>query len=348
MARRFVSKCRAYLSKSIARVVCSGRTQPERRESALPSQIGNAIGPNRMSGRQQQTALRITLEHPCMGAENRFVLSRMRAGRDPHRRPSQPQSLPKSRRLRSMILGQDGIELDIAERSPSLSGQPERIEPFQVVPVLAGYRIDLPQHAACQVANPEVTPRGPPRQARIDEQYGNTPTVCLVDQIRPQLGFHQHQQSRPHPVEEGTHRKLEVVRRIAVVHGAPEALADLCGTGRRRGSDQERRAVIIREFLRKLRDQRRHGDGLARGNGMKPDAARRYGRRRLPQPLADALSVFRFPARPPLQPKSARRGGSARAESGREAGSWTEDEVHTWKTSFPMCADHAKDVLKPP
>ena len=200
-----------------------------------------------------------------------------------------------------------------------------------MVVVLAGDEIDLPQHPPRQAPNDTVAPRRPLGQARIDEQYRDTPALRLIDQVRPELGFHQNQQAWPYLVEERPHREREIVRCIAMVDRVAEAAGDLFGTCRRHGGDQEWYAAIlcglsvfpgrrrfgsrggnIRKLGHRLCYERRHSDGFASRDRVKPDASGWNPRRQPAHPFTDPLSVFRFAARTQL--KTYQHGGQTQPE----------------------------------
>ena len=80
---------------------------------------------------------------------------------------------------------------------------------------------------------------------------------------------------------------------------AGQPMTDLGRTGRRGAGDQKRPASDWRR--RQRRDQRRGGDGLAGGNGVKPEALGGRLRRNPAEPFANAPAILRLPPRSPLQ-----------------------------------------------
>ena len=197
-----------------------------------------------------------------------------------------------------MAFRQRCIELDAAECGDFFRRGAQCPETGRVLLMLTGDEAHLAEHFPGQPWRQGIAPSRTLGQPGVDQQHRHAPAMGFVDEIGPELRFHQRQQFGPHSAEEGPHREWKVVGRVAVA-AAGQTAADLGRTGRRGAGDQKGPASDRQRIQR--RNQGRGGNGLAGGNGVKPDAPGRRLRRNPAEPLANAPAIFRFPPRPPLQ-----------------------------------------------
>ncbi len=82
----------------------------------------------------------------------------------------------------------------------------------------------LGEHRPGQPGEARVATRRALGQARIGQRHRDPAHGAGMDMVGPQLGFHDHRQARPHPVEEARRRPGQVVGQVAV----PDLLAEQC------------------------------------------------------------------------------------------------------------------------
>ena len=259
-------------------------------EAALANQLLHLRCPSRMPWHEDQAHGRVLgKEHP-MGVENDLLLAGMGAAGDP-RWGAVEAGIGDAEWIRRQLR----IELDAA-RHLHLPGA-QGTKPRRGIVVLAQHAADVLQRLAEQWRHAPIAAVGTLRQPRVDEEDRSAAAGGAPYQVRPQLGLHQHQTGRRGALQKTPNRPRIVVRGIAVGDVAQQGTHPLAA-GRRHGGYEN--GTFRQTFLHGL-DDRRRGVRLAGRNRVKPHGACRQ-RRRVAEPLADALAVAALGTRPPVQP----------------------------------------------
>ena len=202
-----------------------------------------------------------------MRRQNDFLFARMGAARDPGWTTGCPLAA-KTRDFGVEIRRDIEIELDAARNFQPGLVRAEDFEPARRFGVLAEQVVDILQHGARQTGDAGIAAGGPFRQTGIDEAGGRAAPPRLVEDVRPQFGFHQHQRPRPDAAQEPGDNRGIVVGRVTVIDDVAQPVEDLLATGRRRGGHQE--PPLGHPGL-EAANHRRRPDRLSRGNRVEPD-----------------------------------------------------------------------------
>ena len=259
-----------------------------------------------MARNQQQAGVGKAFEHLPVCFKNDLILAGMGAGGNPDLPALQLQRLAQLGRGLLMVRRQNGVKLDAAQGMHLGGVGAQGHKPPGLVGILAGNQRHLPQQRSRKVGKSAVGPRRPLRKAGVDRHHGDAALLGGVYQVGPKLRLHQHQQPRLHPVQEPTHRKTEVVGRIAMRGQLAQPSPRFGSACRRHGGDQERHGWI---FRRQRLNNRRDGDGLPGGDSVKPDRTRGRFRRRTAESGAKALPITRLSPAPPPKPQQDKRQG---------------------------------------
>jgi hypothetical protein len=119
-----------------------------------------------------------------------------------------------------------------------------------------------------------------------------------MEQVGPQLGFHDHDALRPHPVEKARDDTGQVVGRVNVEHLVSQGFAH---ARRARGRGRRHQHATGAVTLDQCPDQRQRRERFADRDGVHPDRDRLLLPRHEAEALADAPPVGRQLAGSPQQ-----------------------------------------------
>ncbi len=157
---------------------------------------------------QQQVGVFFQQFAVCFQQDGFFTV--MGAGSDPHRAARRPLATQRNG-AGGQFRGDGDIELQAAGYGQLRALQAQFDKPIAVFLVLCGDQRNAAQHIAHEPANFLIAGGGAGRQARIGDHQGDLPLMQRVNQVRPQLGFHDDHQLGIHLVEEAVHGTGQIV-----------------------------------------------------------------------------------------------------------------------------------------
>jgi hypothetical protein len=275
------------------------------------------------------------LSHPLEGGQNRLLFPFHGAAGD-------DQRAVVARRAQEVLEGlggdrrTEGVELQVASDAHAIGRRPHVGDALGVSLSLHQEEVHLAEHAAQQRADPHVPGVGPARDPTVDHGYARAAPTSLVDQVRPDLRLHEHEQTGAQLPQGAAHGRRPIVgREEKAVCGAHVLLRDrAAGQGRRREEHEPGREALLER--RHQRPGRQH---LTHRDGVDPDrrlAGRAGGRRenrcrQAAHPLAEGLEVL---AGGPAPPK-VDGGGQDEAHRQEDA----VEEIQAMKRSW-SCSEH--------
>ncbi len=251
-----------------------------------------------MARHQDQQRVGTRFQQAPVGCQDDLVLAGMGAGGDPQRSRRRVPFLAQGGSGQRQLRVDAQVELDRAGHADALRTRAETTEALGLGLGLHGDPGQLGEHRPGQPGEARVATRRALGQARIGQRHRDPAHGAGMDMVGPQLGFHDHRQARPHPVEEARRRPGQVVGQVAVPDLLAEQCADALRAGRGHAGDGDRQ---LRMALQQRPHHRRGGDALAHRDGVHPDAAGRHLGQRQGKTLADALGIGRCLARAPPQ-----------------------------------------------
>ncbi len=213
---------------------------------------------------QNQQRIRRRLQQTPVRIEHDLVFAVVRAGGDPHRTAAGLPTGLQCRDALAEIVRHLHVELHVADHVDDGGRRAEVEEALRVLRILRGDPRQLREHRTRQPGDSSIAASGALRQPGIDQHHRNAPRHAHAHHVRPQLGFHQHQQLRPHALHEATQRPWKVVRRIAVRDAVAEQSAHLIRAGRRHRGDEHARFGQQRDQPTDQRCRRDHFAGRHR------------------------------------------------------------------------------------
>ena len=157
--------------------------------------------------------------------------------------------------------------------------------------------VDVAEHSSEKGTRDLVARVRPRRDAAVDHHRRDAHPFALPEQVRPDLGFHHHEQPRLHQPQRAPddEREIEgkIKHRIDILHVAAR---DLLPRHRRRREKDPQRWISPPQ----IGNQRADGHRLADGHGVDPDrvfAVEIERHRQIAHPLAEAADVLLVPDR---------------------------------------------------
>ncbi len=243
-----------------------------------------------MARRDQQQRVREAAQYDRVRLEHGHLLALVRARRDPYRSLRSP--VTAERRALFLCAGRHRhVELEIADHRQTLRRGAELAQPLGIGGRLRGDEACVADRAAHQGADRTVAAQAARRQACIGDHDRNAVVLARHEQVRPDLGLHDHDDARPHAFEEPLDRRGQVVRQVDVEDAIAEQVLHAFGAGRRDRRDHEPGVGVA---AHQRLDQRHRGIDLADRHGVDPDAVADAWIGKEAEPLAPALEVVRI------------------------------------------------------
>ncbi len=239
----------------------------------------------------EQGGVRHAFQHAAKSREDQLLFSHRGAARDDQRplRTRDPPEAALQRFRRRRRLGR--VELQIARDLHARARPTERADAFGMGLCLHQEEVDFAEHAADEAAQQPIARERAFREAPVDHGHPRSPKMRLVDEIRPDLALHEHEEHGVEGAESGPHRPRPVERCIEQAVRAHALRRDGIPRGRGGGEEdaQARKAILER------RHERPRGEDLADRDRVDPHrpAARSGGRvGRSPHALAEGPRVL--------------------------------------------------------
>ena len=272
-----------------------------------------------------------------MGAEHDLVFAWMCAAGHPHQATLRP-SAAQGRYLIGHVRGRCQIELDAAGDDDALGRGAQRLEAARRVVVLADNGVQILKHLPGQPAHAGVTARRTFGEPSVDQRHRRAGPARGAHEVRPQLGFHQHEDARRHPRHETRHRPREVIRRIAVLHDVAQQLPHGVAAGRRHCRHQE---GLIGQPPFEGANQRHRAVDLTGRHRVNPNDAAADAGRHPPKALTAPLDVRRFAPRLDEEPQPDERRGRREEHVVGEARPHGT-AFYTCAATVPQCGWHGQ------
>ena len=165
----------------------------------------------------------------------RRASNRRRSTRLP--RPSPAEAGRKAARRR---FPGGNVELQVPPHGDDLPGSPQRDEPPRILGRLRRDRPKRPENRGEEPPEPHVSDERTLRQPAVDDHHGNPAACARGDEVGPDLGLYDHQDVRPHPVEEPPAEPRKVERKEeSFVDDAGEGFDRRLPTGERHARNEE-------------------------------------------------------------------------------------------------------------
>ncbi len=272
---------------------------PGEAHAAAAEQIRNGPKPLRMPRHQQQQRIRSPGSQLLVRREHLLLLARVRAAGDPRR-----SCAAERRAQRSPLIDDRGtqfhVELDIAEHVRPGTLRADGNEALRILRGLSRYQRTGRENSAKQAAEAPVSRDRLRRQPRAREHQRHGAAFALLEQIGPQLGFHDDGETRPNAVQEARDRTRCVIGEEAHVDAVAEQALRARPAGRRGRGQHQRDVRIPRAQSAHQRRRRRH---LSQADGMQPDRGRVLGAPAPPEALAQSLPITAITQSAPQHPR---------------------------------------------
>jgi len=180
--------------------------------------------------------LLVRREHP-------FLFARVRAAGYP-RGPCAAKRSAQLAPLIDHVRTQFHVELDVAHHVSPGTLCSDGDEALGIESGLSRYQRTGGENAAKQAAEASIARNRLRRQPRAGEHQGHAAAFALLEQIGPELGFHDDGEPRPDAVQESRDRTRRVVGQEAHIHAVAEQGSCARPSGRR-GAGQHQRILRI-------------------------------------------------------------------------------------------------------
>jgi len=228
-----------HLRCSAGRAALRRSATPRKAQAPAAQQVGNGFEPRRMPRRQQQQRIGPPGQQRRMRVEHRFLLARMSAAGRPRGPCAAPLPAQRAAPL-DHACTHVHVEFDIADH---MDLAPRRADGHEAPGIHGGLSRDGDigaENSAHQAAEPPIARHRCRRQARARQDQRHAAPFAGVEQIGPQLGFHDDGAARAYAAQETRDRTRRVVGQEAHVGGVAEQAASARPARGSRGGQHQR------------------------------------------------------------------------------------------------------------
>ncbi len=227
------------------------------------------VEPLRVARRQEEADRRIPLprgEEPSQ--ELRLLAVVRRTGDDP-RGPRALLLQEKGRKRRRAGFRGGNVELQVPPHRYDIPRGPQGDEPFRILRGLCRDRPKGPEDGGEEPPEPHISGERALRQPAVDDHHGNPAACARCDEVGPDLGLDDHNEVRPHPVEEPPAEPGKVERKEeSFVDDAGEGFDRRLPPGERHARDEE---PGVGDAPAQEAEERDGREGLPHGYRVNPD-----------------------------------------------------------------------------